>query len=217
MKDYVAQMNFAISEKRDRLKERAERLLSAIEIPTVVASNNVHQTAKTPPISYILYGVAGLSAIGALASDSKIVFLCIAAASAYGGYKLSQNLTAESPSSFQTSDQSINNIKNEVSAKVVDVVKQITQEWDNFMTIKQREMQNAILNSSYSEAEKNNMTSKTFVFEVINISLLDFSNSISHIADTFALKSAVNVYKGKLLSAIDMAASRQMTKYSSIC
>ena len=61
------------------------------------------------------------------------------------------------------------------------------------------------------------MTSKTFVFEVINISLLDFSNSISHIADTFALKSAVNVYKGKLLSAIDMAASRQMTKYSSIC
>lgn len=216
MKEFIDQMNLAISNKRDRLKERADRLLSTIEIPTVIVSNSVQQTPKTPPISYILYGVAGLSAIGALASDSKILFVGLAAASAYGGYKLSQNISSQA-SSNQTSMPNINDIKNTVSAKVVDVVKSTTQEWESFMSAKQKELQNAIFNSPFSEAEKNNMTSKTFVYEVINISLLDFSNSISAVLDAFALKSALYAYKDKLLNAIDVAANRQMTKYSSIC
>lgn len=215
MKEFIAQMNLAISEKRDRLKERADRLLSSIEIPTIIESNSVRKTVKTPPIVYILYGVAGLSVVGALASDSKILFWGLAAASAFGGYKVSQNISG-STSTSPNAKPNINDIKSEVSTKVVDVVKSTTQEWESFMTAKQKELQNAIFNSPFSEAEKNNMTSKTFVYEVINISLLDFSNSISAVSDAFALKSALNAYKDKLLNAIDVAASRQMTKFSSI-
>lgn len=218
MKEKINQINHSIEEKRDRLKEKAERYFAAIIIPsnsTIQQREVTTNRGNIPPISYILYGIAGLSAVGTLASDSKVLCLGIAAASAYGGYKLSKSTTSNKVS-IQSSNINISSTKNEVTSKVLDAVKHITQEWDEFMEIKQREVQSAISSSSLSDSEKESMSSKVFIYEVIDISISEFASMINPISTESNLKTQLDLYKRKVLSAIDSAVMKQIAKYESI-
>lgn len=220
MKARIEQINQTIDDKRNRLKEKAERYFSAISLPSAAVHQQHPREAKkgnTPPISYLMYGIAGLSAMGAMATDSKILCLSVAAVSAFGGYKLSVscNVSQQSPSAAKSVN--ISSVKNDVISSVLDSVKKIRSEWESFMELKQKEIQTAIETSSLEDNQKKAMLSKTFIYEVINISIYEFSTMISSCANITDIKQMINAYKSTFISSIDDAADKQIAKYNSMC
>lgn len=215
MKEKINQINQSIDEKRNRLMEKAERYFASIIIPSNSALQQRDVTTNSgnvPPIAYILYGIAGLSAVGAFTSDSKVLWFGVAAASAFGGYKLSKRTTSNTVST-QSSNINVSTFKNEVASKVLDAVKKITQEWDEFMELKQREVQSAISSSSFSDSEKDSMSSKVFIYEVIDISISEFSSMMNMSRNMSEIKNNLTVYKENVISAINHAANEQILKY----
>ena len=221
MKEKIQQINQSIEEKRIRLVEKVERYFSSITIPTHASftRNNSASTSKTPPIAYMLYGVAGLCAIGAFstASTSKVLCLGITAlASAFGGHKLS-NVTKVSSTARVSSSEDIKSLKFNVTDKVLEVVKKTLKEWDNFMELKQKELrQYIVLSKDYSETQKDEMMAKIFLYEVVNIKLSEFSDMLAEVSSISDMKEKIDAYKVKLQQAVDDAANRQMVKYKSI-
>ena len=218
MKERINLINQSIVERRARLQEKAERKFEAIVIPSTMSIpvSNEQDKGGIPPISYILYGVAGLAAVGAIFAKAKLLFLGITAACAYGGYRTSKINNPGNTQANPTTGCDMNSIKTEVTTKVIDAVKSMVKEWEDFMEVKQKEVRRTIDESSYSDAQKDSMMSKVYLFEIIDISLSDFTNMIKDVNDVGGIKSQVTTYKSKLIKAIDDAASRQTAKYSSI-
>ena len=232
MKEKINQINRSIEETRDRLKEKVERYFLAITVPNGQLPQQSVQgskDAKTPPISYMLYGVAGLSfilTIASIASEaseaseaskaSKLLYLAAAAACAYGGYKLSHKNKSNTSASSSSQVLDIDSLKNDVRTKVRESVTKTTKEWEQFMEMNQKEVQSAISSSSLNEAEKDSLLSKVYVYEVIGISLSDFLFMLNAAKDLSAIKQSIASYKAMLLDAIDKAAERQIGKYNSL-
>lgn len=235
MKEKINQINRSIEETRDRLKEKVERYFLAITVPNgQLPQQSVQRSkdAKTPPISYMLYGVAGLSfiltiaSIASIASEaseaseaskaSKLLYLAAAAACAYGGYKLSHKNKSNTSASTSSQVLDIDSLKNDVRTKVRESVTKTTKEWEQFMEMNQKEVQSAISSSSLNEAEKDSLLSKVYVYEVIGISLSDFLFMLNAAKDLSAIKQSIASYKAMLLDAIDKAAERQIGKYNSL-
>lgn len=233
MKEKINQINRSIEETRDRLKEKVERYFLAITVPNGQLPQQSVQgskDAKTPPISYMLYGVAGLSFILMIASESsessesskllyessKLLYLAAAAACAYGGYKFSHKNKSNTSASTSSQVLNIDSLKNEVTAKIIESVKKTSKEWEQFMKMNQKEVQSAISSSSLSEAEKDSLLSKVYVYEVIDISLSDFLSMSSAAKDLSVIKQNIASYKAMLLDAIDKAAEKQIGKYNSL-
>lgn len=226
MKEKINQINRSIEETRDRLKEKVERYFLAITVPNgQLPQQSVQRSkdAKTPPISYMLYGVAGLSfilTIASIASEaskaSKLLYLAAAAACAYGGYKLSHKNKSNTSASTSSQVLDIDSLKNDVRTKVRESVTKTTKEWEQFMEMNQKEVQSAISSSSLKEAEKDSLLSKVYVYEVIGISLSDFLFMLNAAKDLSAIKQSIASYKAMLLDAIDKAAERQIGKYNSL-
>lgn len=220
MKERINQINQSIEEKQNRLKEKVERYFASIVIPsgdTLHQRNSTSKNESTPPISYILYGVSALSAFSALVSDSKVLCLGMAAASAFGGYKLSKRAhSSKNKVSNNLTNVNIDSIKNEITSKVIDSIKKITQEWEEFMELKQREIQEAIANSALNDSEKDVQSSKVFIYEIIDISLLEVTSMINKSVDTTEIKQVLSTYKEKVKSAIDIATHKQISKYNSL-
>lgn len=232
MKEKINQINRSIEETRDRLKEKVERYFLAITVPNgQLPQQSVQRSkdAKTPPISYMLYGVAGLSfilTIASIASEaseaseaskaSKLLYLVAAAACAYGGYKLSHKNKSNTSASSSSQVLDIDSLKNDVRTKVRESVTKTTKEWEQFMEMNQKEVQSAISSSSLNEAEKDSLLSKVYVYEVIGISLSDFLFMLNAAKDLSAIKQSIASYKAMLLDAIDKAAEKQIGKYNSL-
>ncbi|MGM9872087.1 MAG: hypothetical protein ACI30X_01340 [Muribaculaceae bacterium] len=217
MKDILNQIVQSIEQKRDILKDKTEKYFASINIPsinTLPQKSSVNKSKSIPPISYILYGVSGLSVVGAIASDSKLLCL-VAAASAFGGYALSNSgvTNRRQPNSIKVN---IEAIKTGVVSKVLDSVKMITHEWEEFMEFKQKEIQSAISQSSLSESDKDSLLAKTFIYEVIDVSISEFTSIASKAIDVVRLKQSIQLYMEKVKSAIDKAANIQISKYKSI-
>ena len=229
MKEKINQINRSIEETRDRLKEKVERYFLAITVPNgQLPQQSVQRSkdAKTPPISYMLYGVAGLSfilTIASIASEaseaskaSKLLYLAAAAACAYGGYKLSHKNKSNTSASSSSQVLDIDSLKNDVRTKVRESVTKTTKEWKQFMEMNQKEVQSAISSSSLNEAEKDSLLSKVYVYEVIGISLSDFLFMLNAAKDLSAIKQSIASYKVMLLDAIDKATEKQIGKYNSL-
>lgn len=219
MKEKIIQINQSIEEKCDRLKEKSERYFASITIPSDTVSSQDHSANRSqskPPISYILYGVAGLSAITAMVSDFKIPLLGIAAVSAIGGYKLSKLGCSDSTKSSSSSNFNINSLKNEITSKVLNSVKNITEEWENFMELKQKEIQNVIASSALDDNQKDLLLSKIYLYEVIDISIADFTLKANSTVNISELKTLIDSYKFKLISAIDSVVIKQTSKYNAL-
>lgn len=220
MKEKIIQINSSIEEKRNRLKEKVDRYFASIR--TLSSESSPQQSLVTnknnsvPPISYILYGFAGLSVIGTLATNSKLLCLGIAAVSAFGGYKLSKQNSCTPHSINTPTNSNIATIKNDVTSKILDSVKRITSEWEEFMEQNQKEIQNVISASSLSDSEKDTLISQVFIYEVIDISISEFSSMINSVSNTAELKQKMALYKSKLINAIDIAADKQIKKYKNL-
>lgn len=219
MKEKIEKINTSIEEKRERMKEKVERYFSSITIPSKSTSTKGSHKAKkggVPPVSYILYGIAGVSIIGAMTTDCpKLLCLGVAATSAFGGYKLSQNKDVKA----SPNNESINlmSVKNEITSKVIDSVKKITSEWEEFMELKQKEIQTYISVSTLDDDQKNSMSSKIFIYEVIDINLSDFSQMMNSVTNSSEIREKVDSYKANFLSEIDIAVDKQIAKYKSLC
>ena len=218
MKEQINLINQSIEERRARLQEKAERKFADIVIPSTMSMpvSNEQAHGGMPPISYILYGVSGLAAVGTIFSKAKLLFLGITAVCAYGGYRTSKLKNPINTQTNHTTGSDINSIKTEVTTKVVDTVKSMVKDWEDFMELKQKEVRLAIEGSSYSTSQKDAMMSKVYVYEIIDISLSDFTNMIKDVNNADSLKSQVSDYKSKLIKAIGEAATKQTVKYSSI-
>lgn len=217
MKEKIEKINTLIVEKRDRLKEKTGRYFDSVIAPASPSISSASQSKQgnIPPISYILYGIAGISAFFAVTTDSKMLYTGIAAASAFGGYKLSQN----GRSSESLSDEivpTLSTVKTNATSEVVESVKKITKEWDEFMELKQKEMQMLIDMSSIDKSQKDSLASKIFIYEVIDISIAEFLNIINSATDEADIKQKINTYKEQVLNAIDNTANKQIAKYSSL-
>lgn len=216
MKERISQINLSIEEKKIHLINQVEQHFTAIRVTSSFdeSQSKVIQNSKSaPPLTYILYAIAGLSAIGAIATESKVLCLGVAAASAIGGYKLSQNanaITTNKPSH----STNIAAIKNIITTKVLESVKKTTNEWEEFMETNQKEIQNLISSSALDSNKKDYLYSLVFLYEVIDISISEFSSMISSSANTADINQALIKYKSKFISAIEAAASKQIAKYN---
>lgn len=230
MKETINKINLQISEKRDRLKEKAERYFDCIVVP-MSATTPTHSLSKkgsVPPVSYILYGIAGVSAICTFATDSKILFASIAAInskilfagiaaiSAFGGYIFSQNNHNDKNTAISYNTDSLSSVKTDMISKVLESVKKTTKEWEDFMELKQKEIQTLIDTAPLEANKKDELLSKIFVFDVIDISISEFSGMINTASSLLEIQQRIKEYKIKLLNAIDDAANKQIKKYKSL-
>lgn len=219
MKERINKVNQLIEEMRKQLRSKTERSFGSITTLLNNTTNNreiVNKEKNIPPISYILYGIAGLSSVATLISNSKLLSLGVAATCAFGGYKLSKPKGTATSSATHSQNNNFISSKNEVTSKVLDTVKKITSEWEDFMEQQQQIVQNAIATSSMNDSEKDSLQSKVFIYEIIDISISDFSSMINAVSKQSDIKTQIDLYKSKVLSAIDLAATKQINKYNSI-
>ncbi|MDO4462234.1 MAG: hypothetical protein Q4C30_07045 [Bacteroidia bacterium] len=213
MKDKIIQINNAIEAKRSQLKNDVETKFKTININNNKENQQttiVPHKSKTPPISYILYGVAGLSALSL--SFTGTVF---AAASAFCGYKLSQNKKTSSQTPSSTNID-VSSAKTYTSTKILEIVKSITNDWDNYMEARQKDVQNFITISPMPDSEKDTLMSKVFVYEIIDIKISELSNALNSASRIEELQSIISNFQNRLLLAIDKACNQQIERYKSI-
>ena len=84
------------------------------------------------------------------------------------------------------------------------------------MDLKQKEIQNIIASSAFDDNQKDVLFSKIYLYEVIDISIADFTSKVKSIEKVSDLKIQLNSYKSKLLSAIDVAVNSQIAKYNAL-
>lgn len=228
MKEKVEEIKRSVSEKGGRLKEKANRRMSAILNMNVasVSDNNKRETSKTPPITWGLYAVAAVCAlkgIRAFSTDevlTPLVLIGLGTASAYIGYNISKKSVRNKKSSSASTQVDNFEIRVKTATDVVTVAKEIIAEWDDFMSITQRNIQEYIKASDLSEQQKHELLSKIALYERINISLTDFHSAVNSIPNATSfmnlLQKEKNDFTNKLIAAIETAVNKQIDKYSSL-
>ncbi|RRD79815.1 hypothetical protein EII14_05090 [Alloprevotella sp. OH1205_COT-284] len=219
MKTKIEKINLSIEEKKERLKEKAGHYFSAIIIPTSTEGRVSSEKGANRPIVYALYGLAAVAGLGAVASESsgsKVLGLGLAAAGAYGAYRLSKNNSPEENIGSKTPENNMTTVKNEIVTRVNDAVKRTIAEWEEFMELKQKEVHGAIDFSELESSRKEAMSSATFTYEVIDIRLIEFSDMINGAQNAAEIKQSINDYKAKLLKAIEVAADKQIARYGAL-
>ena len=218
MKTFIENMNQSIAAKCNELKNEVNKGLSAIILPNVftpVPHTSSSQTG-TPPITYILYGLAGLSAIGALSiSGFRIVGLGIAAICAYGGYR-SSSTNSKQKVVTGTPIIDIERLKSDVSSKVILLIRKVTDEWDDYMQHNKNNLQDAINQSTLDENLKDDMANRIFIHEVFDISMADFNARMNTARTVAEIKSVIETFRSKMLNAIESTGRKQIEKYQSL-
>lgn len=194
MEKKIESFNQLLQAKGDELKEKAIRLIDAIDLP---APQPVGLTEKTPshmpPISKICYGIAGISLVTALYTLKwPLGILTVVAVG--GGYyfhrkkskfirrdAISSDNKATPPTCHQIASSSGNTLAtssfspaNEdelrvcLAAQMIEVCKQIKNEWELFMETTQQEMHQAIASLAGDEDRKQEIQAKIYFYESID-------------------------------------------------
>jgi len=228
MKQQIEQIIKAITNKRNELVDEARNKFDNIQIsdrksPSVPKQGKRHQT---PPISYILYGVGGLSLISALCADSdetgtKITMGIICAACIVGGYALGQKSASKSPVKTTTnSANTFRGTKDFVANNVSKSVELVVKAWDNFMASKKAEIQRLLRESAIPQDKLDELISKTLFTETIDVSLMDYKAKLAGVAEDADeaqnLKRVKQECRDSFIAKIDEAANKQIAAYKSI-
>lgn len=217
MKERILNANSEIEAKGARLKQKVETYFAGMNFGTSANAGNhlEDKQAESSSAPYILYGVAGVSLLGVIASSFKLVFLGISAACAYGGFKLSKKSSGTNASAFVSSSD-INVVRNYITERVVETVKKITSDWQEFMELKQREIRLAIDNLEISDNEKDELYSKIYLYEIIDIAMSEFYTMTSSSTTSSQLREQTMLYKKNIITAIENAVNSQIQKYSAL-
>ncbi|MBD5367721.1 MAG: hypothetical protein HDR83_00445 [Bacteroides sp.] len=197
------------------LKSYVNHHFSLVVIPRQPSiDNNNSQKTQEQNWSKILGCVSGISLVTAVLSSAKLAFLSLAGAAGYGAYKLSSK--SKAGAADITTPVDINEVKNAVTNKIIEIVKHVSNSWDSAMELNQRKVHTLINDSDLSALDKDAMMSKVLVYEVIDIRISEFSSKVMTMASLDELKTVVEEFKMKLLTAIDEVAQKQIEKYQSI-
>lgn len=218
MKETINAVIEEITAQGNMLTQELDQKISSIyatshntdSTPTAVRKKNM------PPITKILFGASGLSIILGLTQSTKWPWWIVAAGSAYLGYK---NSTATNPieqAKGIAMGDSIEAKKSEVETKIVELKRNLSNKWENFMEIKKNEVVNAINNTDISDQQKNEMMEHTFVYEVINIKLVDFKRDLTIAKTIEDINSIITTFAQSMSGAIDSAVANQVAKYRNI-
>lgn len=229
MKNIIEQINKEIKEKEKRLSEKTEQYFASIFISSPQSHNiglNERNNRKIPPISYLLYSVAGISLIGTIFSksritfensdidfSSKILYAGIAITSAFGGYKLSKK---NKPTYTPQPQIDIQKIKNNINEKINEAIIENNYDWEEFIIIKQKNIRQVINNSDKQPEEKDALLSKIYNYEVIDVNVSEMLNIINASSDLNALKQNIDNVKNKIIKAIQNTTTKQIEKYNSL-
>lgn len=221
MNNKINQIILSIQSKSDSLKEKARREFDTIKIPQAnsfqVSKNQNNK--KTPPITYILYGVSALSVLGALTCDataSKIILWGIAATSAIGGFRLSVPTANGAKNNRGTTTIELNSLKSDVTSQIITIVKNIKNEWEQFMEEKQQVIRSIIQSASIDDSIKDSLLSKIFIYEVVDIKISTLSSLVNEANDLSTIQHNLDFCKNELINSIELACKRQSEKYNFI-
>jgi len=216
MKQKIEEIINAIEQEKNSLVRNANAVFDSIVISTESVPQ-VQQQSKTPPISYILYGVGAVSLLTALTAntDSRLGSICvgglIAGACVVGAKKFQNKPTAQKPTS--TSSQSTSSIKSKIIDKSLTLISDSVNRWDNFMTQKKMEIQNAIQSSGMSDSQKESAMSKTYFYEIISYSLPD---SLSFASSNSELAAQKIRCQQEFVNVIKTVADKQISIYKEV-
>ncbi len=246
MEKKIVEFNQAIQAKGDYLQEKALRLINAIQLPVPQPAYPVAKMRSSmPPISKICYGIAGVSLVTALCT-SKWPFWVCTAVTLWGGYyfhtnkvksrrkeesypentgtcspenvisSLSQNALADSARFPANEDE----LKARLAAAMIEVCKQIKNEWEEFMKTTQQELHQAIALLPGDEDRKQGMQAKVYFYDPIDFPLATITQTLQAVpAGSFA-EEEVSRVKAQLLRAftdsIARTVKKQQTLYNSV-
>lgn len=216
MKEQITRINASIDAKRQLLKEKADRQFSTIQ--TIAGSSQrmpqvqANKPKPTPPISYILYGIAGVALLGTLVAESKSPLALLTVASAAGGYWLSRPKQKPAP---QTAGDTLDTTRSRVVEKVVDTVKNISNEWETFMAQMQKEVQQ-VMRENVQEDLQDEMLAAVCLYEILDIRTSAFLDAANRADSPEQLRQVVASFNQSLSEAIDKAAEKQKGKYSAL-
>ena len=110
----------------------------------------------------------------------------------------------------------IESLKNDVSVKVISLLRKMTGEWDDFMQRTKNNIQDVINQSSLGSNQKDEMMNKIFIHEVFDISMADFNSRMNVVSTVAELKLVIEEFRSKLVSAIETTGRKQIEKYNSL-
>lgn len=240
MKEVIYNITNSIGEQKVRLTSKSEKLFSQL-ILLVVEAKSPENITRFPErnsdatrLSSLLYtgatvcaGSAAVSKlIGSLSdnnSDSRrtiengLIFTAFAAS--IGGYFISRRAkktTFSQEMSFDNEQLDIKSIKKDVITKGIEIVKEITSEWNQFMELNQKVIYETIDKSSLDESQKDELSSKIYTYEVIDINLSDLMTKVNSASTPSEVEQRVKDFSVALSSAIETACNNQILKYNSL-
>lgn len=219
MEKFVIEINKRIADKCNKLKSKAEMAFGSISLdahylPVHSSGSNRHGLS-----AYLLYGVSAISLIYFFVTDDyKAASLLVCTGSLFGGYKLSRPNSKSNLS--KPSSTNLLMLKNRLSSQIIETVKSVTNEWDAFMEDIQSEMRNQINSLDIPQEKKNSLLSRIFTFEIVDISISDFTDKLNNIQNAQSLslqfKQLRRDYLHQLTGAIEKAAMKQIGKYQGL-
>lgn len=116
----------------------------------------------------------------------------------------------------ETSSNNIQITKNEITENIISLINGINNDWEDFMTEKQKEVRELIQNSDRQPEEKDNLRSQIYTYEIIDIKISEIFDMINNCSDQYTLKKHLYEIKKKIIKAIQNAAEQQIKKYNTI-
>ena len=219
MEQMVTEINNRIADKSKLLKSKVEMAFGSINLESQHQSVQSSASNRHGIASYLLYGVSAVSLVSFFATDDyKAASLVVCAGSLFGGYKLSR--PSRKSSSHKTSSTNILVLKNRLSSQIIEIVKSVTNEWESFMEGNQSEIRSWINSLDIPQEKKNSLLSKILTFEIVDISISDFTEKINNIQNAQNLflqfTQLKREYLRQLTNAIEMATRKQMRKYQEL-
>lgn len=240
MKEKIDLVNQSIGEKKEQLKKKADddfgKMALCIDDLNIKEECSVSDI-RTPWVPKTLFIGSVLSAGGAVISklislnkrnktqnvnkvdklDNLFKILTFTGITLAGsGFVCSRLNKSKSLSPALAELPDLMSIKNEVVSKGIASVKKITGEWDKFMENNQKEIFKAIDSSHLNERKKDELSSKIFSYEVIDINLSDLMSMINKTCSLPEINENLEEFKEKLISAIETASHKQIAKYNSL-
>lgn len=218
MENIITNVNINIEEKRNRLKEKVERLFALQRMPQSKYNEKERKKNNLLPnaLCFIGAGIAGVSGVGAIVSDNKFPYVIVSVAAVVPAvsYKMLKKRSENSNTNNQ--NKSVDHIKSEIRTNLTDSLRKYANEWEIFMEYNQRQICHAINNSTLDADTKNSLLAKVNYYENINIRMMELSSMVNSVNTVEELENAMESIKRKVIREIDKTADCQISKYKSL-
>lgn len=215
MEENINSLITKINENVKQLKQYVEHHFALIDLPSNISRETVQgSNSNKSPLSYMLYGLGGAFLIGAFVSNAKVICLCLAGLSAYGGVKTSQ--TTRRKQVKISSTPNLQDIKTNISRHLIEINNYICNSWDSMTEKMQKQINLLIDNSDLTDAQKDEKMSKILFHETFNISNIDISRELLEINNLNEIRNFIDKVQSEFLTQLTKVKDKQIALYNSI-